>query len=391
MLPTEITLAQNIASSITSMTTYLILSLLIAFLIYHYRLIDGLMLPNIYKIIISFMLPVILLEFILSFIFSTLGVKLDWGSYTYTAPFLGNMIVTSGVMISRVLEMILGFGIFQNLGASYLTTFANNTQIPLTVIPVNMSTVGYIGVVTSSPFNILVYLYTNGSTVIDLIFWYVVFSAILAIVAENTTNLRLYAFGLAWIPALLYSYYFSPGYQEAMNSLEEVSYFSQYADTNSLIMFFGTLVASFVMVVLIISCVIHLVHKLKGKDIISTDFLFGGQSVPPGEYLTAVEYSLAFFVVYFSHGIGWYIFFPFMIAFDLVKKVGGSMTTGTLNDHAQRMDMKGLNASINNSDSMPEPIQSTSSGKGIGVDTILAVGLVIIVVILLINNGFIKL
>ena len=390
MLPAEVGIVNSVAASMTSMTTYIILSLLIAFLIYHYRLLDALMLPDIYKIVISFMLPIIFLEFILSFIFSTLGVKLDWGSYTYTVPFLGNMIVTSGVMISRVLEMILGFGIFQNLGVPYLTTFANNTQIPLTVIPVNMSTVDFIGTVTSSPFNILVYLYTNGSTVIDFIFWYVVFSAILAVVAENLTNLRLYALGLAVFPTLAYSYYFSPSYQGAMNSLEEVLYFSQHADTNSLVMFYGTLVASFVMVVLIISCVIHLVHKLKGKDIISADFMFSGQSVPPSEYLTAIEYSMAFFVVYFSHGINYYIFIPFMITFDLIKKICSSMTTGTLNDHAQRMDNRALLSTIDNNSGQPDTIKS-SNGSGLGIDTILIIGVVILIIILLINNGFIKL
>lgn len=388
MLPTEASIAQSIANVITDTTTYIILVLLTAFLIYFFRLLDFFELPNSYKMILSLVLPMFLWEFILSFIFGSLGIPLKWGTYSYHFPYFGDYTITSGVMFSKFLDFTFNFGLFRTFGLPYLTEFIKNIPLNTMVtisVPEGTGIFELIGIIFSSWFTLFTWLYVSVDSLIDLAFFFVLFSAILAVIGENIKNLKVYAFGLAMIPVGLYSYYISNPFEEypdALIGLQKVFYFWNSAPTWDILVFFLTLIMSFVLVMEIIALIIYLFLK-GGAITLQPSWATKEWSV--SQHGVAFSYSLAFIIMYFMHNYAYYIFFPFMIAYALLKRVSGAAIEA-INNHNEKQDMRDLIGSINNTN--PQPIQSTS-GKKNNIEYVLYIGIVVIIVALLYNNGLI--
>ncbi len=390
MLPTEASIAQSIANVITDTTTYIILVLLTAFLIYFFHLLDFFELPNSYKMILSLVLPMFLWEFILSAIFSSLEIPLSWGSYTYHFPYFGDVILTSGVMFSRFLDFTFNFGIFRVFGLPYLTEFIKtvplNTMVTVSV-PEGTSVFGLIGIVFSSWFTLFTWIYVSADSIIDYIFFFILFSAILAVFAENIKNQKVYAFGMATVPVILYSYYISNPFQEfptALVELQKVSYFWGNANNWSLIMFFGTLIIAFTIVMEIIALILYLLLKS------TTMTLQPGWATKEWSVSTkgvAFGYSVAFAIMYGLHEYAYYVIFPFLILYTYLKKVSGTAIE-TLNAHAERSEMRDLISGISNNGGQPMPIQSTS-GKKNSIEYVLYIGIIGLILLILYNNGFI--
>lgn len=389
MLPSEISIAQSIANVITDTTTYVILVLLTAFLIYFFHLLDFFELPNSYKMILSLVIPMFLWEFVLSFIFGSLGMPLKWGTYSYHFPYFGDIVLTSGVMFSKFLDFVFNFGVFTTFGSPYLTEFIKNVPVNTMVtvsVPEGTGVFELIGVIFSSWFTIFTWLYVSIDSIIDFVFFYVLFSAILAIISENIKNLKLYAFGLATIPVILYSYYVSNPFQEfpkALVGLQEVFYFWNHAPTWDIIVFSITLIFSFLLVMEIIALIIYLF--LKG----------GAVTIQPSwqtkeweisQHGVAFTYTLAFIIMYFMHNYSYYIMFPFFIFYTYLKKISG-VAIETMNSYTEKTEMRNLISGINN-DNRQIPIQSVSKTKN-SVELIMYIGIIVIIIMLLYNNNII--
>lgn len=392
MLSTEVSIAQSIASSVTATTTYILLCLSIGFLIHFFHLLDFFDIPNTYKMIIAIVLPIVFMEFILSIIFGSIGIPLDWGSYAYHFPYFGDVVVTSGVQLSKFLDIVFNFGLFRIFGQPYFTEFIKTVPVgEMVTISVSEGAGLFelVGTIFSGWMPLFTWIYVSADSLIDFTFFFVLFSAILAIVAENLKNQKMYAAGLALIPVVLYSIYVSNPFEEfpkALIGIQEILYFWGHADGLALFVFFGTLIISFIIVMEIIALIMYLL--LKG----------GTMTLQPGwatkewsisQHGVAFSYSIVFIIMYFMHSYEYYIFFPFMIAYALLKKVSGSAIE-TMNAHAEKNEIKELISGIGNN-GQPAPIKSTTTQKNSSIEIILIVGIVIMIAILLINNGLIKL
>lgn len=339
--------------------------------------------------LVSIIVSVFLLEFILKAALAQVGVKLDYGSYVIDIPYVFHTTITNGVMIFKFLDFIFNFGLFQNVGIPFYDGFIKT--IPLNMFPVvHITTVsGFFNSIFHSPLNFFVFLYVNADGIVDYIFFYYFFYAILVIasdfIGENDAPYYLgiivgagglvayifkmpqilvilifvaaivlfvigmmngvaktasvYSFGLAAIPLIVYSYYISnpfAEYAEALPMVQKTWYFFGHGSTLALIAYFGTLLVSFILVMQIVVLVI-------------TTFSHGMTStVRPGmqadEWATnfqgvAFEYTLAFALMYALHQYTWYIFFPAAMLYNLFKS-GSGVFIGTAKDHMDRMDMQ---------------------------------------------------
>lgn len=281
------------------------------------------------------------------------------------------------------------FGIFKEFGLPYFTEFVKNVPIGSMVsisVPENASVFTIIGVVFSGWLPLLTWFYVSVDSLIDLVFFYVLFSAILAVLAENIKNQKIYAFGLAWIPVILYSYYISNPFQEfpkALVTIQKVFYFWGHGSTGALLVFFGTLVFSFFIVMEIIALIMHLLLK-GGTVMLRPDWAAHEWTVSTQGQ--SFGFSVAFLAMYFMHGFSYYLFFPFMILYSLLKKVSGT-AIHTMQEHREKQEIRDLVGSINN-DNTP-PIKSISGNKNY-FEYILYAGIIIIVLALLYNNGIFK-
>lgn len=385
MLPTEASVVNSIASVITSTTTYTILVLLTAFLIYFFKVLDFFELPSSYKMLLALVLPMFLWEFVLGFLFGMVGIHLDWGSYVYHFPYFGDIVTKSGVMISRFLDFTFNFGPFREFGLPYFNNFVNTTQIPVTVIPPDMGAWGIIKSIFASGFNFFVWVWVSADSILDYIFFFILFSAILAVLAENMENQKAWAAGLALVPVILYSYFISNPFQEypeALVMLEKIFYFWGHGDSWSLTVFFLTLIVSFIIVMEIIAMVVHIV--LKG----------GAMTIQPSwqskeweisQHGIAFGYALAFAAMYSLHPEwSWYSFYPMLILYTLLKKVGG-VAVDTSHAYREKQEFKDLLAGVGNNDQL----SIKSNNKSNSMEYIMYVALGILILVLLLNMGII--
>lgn len=390
MLPTEVSIAQSIASSVTATTTYILLCLVVGFLIHFFHLLDFFDIPNTYKMIIAILIPIVLLEFILSIVFGSVGIPLDWGSYVYHFPYFGDIVITSGVQISKFLDTIFNFGLFRIFGMPYFTEFIKTVPVGEMVmisVPEGAGLFELIGVVFSGWLGLLTWLCVSFDSIIDFIFFFVLFSAIFAVFGENVKNAKIYIIGLACIPVLLYSYYISNPFQEfpiVLVSVQEIFYFWGHADGLSLFMFFGTLIVSFVLVTEIIALVIYLFLK-GGAVTLQPSWSTKEWSV--SQHGIAFGYCVAFFTMYFLHNYQWFVFFPLMITYSLLKRVSGT-AIDTMNAHAEKQEIRDLISGIGNNNGQQLPIKSTLEKKNI-IEYVLYIGIIGMILLLLYNTGII--
>ncbi|MFA4870960.1 MAG: hypothetical protein WC623_22365 [Pedobacter sp.] len=384
MIPTEInTLAESISTVITSNFTYGILVLLTAIVIYVFNLLGFVEIPQTYKMILSFMIPIIVWEPVLTVMAGIFGIVLSWGTYTYTIPFYGDIVTGSFTMLSRWLDWALNFGTFRSFGLPYYTDFVNSTNISVVNVPEDAGLLALVQSITSGWFNLFVWIYVSMDTVIDFIFFFVLFSAVIAVVADKTSNRRMYAAGLALIPVVLYSIYVSNPFYEypiAIVELQKLFYFWGNGDTLSLVMFFGTLIISLLIVMEILAVVLYSILKISVNTIQPTwqtrEWSVSNQGI-------AFSYTIAFAIMYAMHSYAWYIFFPFMILYTFLKKIGG-VVIDTASAHNERQEMRDLLGGVGGGELAP--VKSSSEGGSKIIEYLLYAGLIIIIVVLVWNN-----
>ncbi len=347
MLPSEQSIAQSIANVITDPFTYMILVFLSAFLIYFFRLLEFFEIPGTYRMILSFVIPIILWEPILSFIFGTLGIPLVWGSYEYVVPFYDTIMTTSFVMTSKFFDLVFNFGIFRMFGFPYFEEFVKNVTISATVIPLDIGIIDLVKSIFSSWFNLFVWIYVSVDSIIDFIFFFVFFNAVLIVLFDDIKNSKTYAIGLALIPTFLYAYYISNPLKEypvAIVELDKVFYFLNNAPTWDKMVFIGTLLISLIIVMEILALAMYSLLKT-ASNTIQPEWQTKEWSV--NQHGVAFSYTIAFAIMYAMHSYAWYIFFPAMILYSSLKKVGG-VAIETANEHEERQEMKDLISGINN-------------------------------------------
>ncbi len=321
-------LITSIGIGLSNPVAYWILVVLLSFFLYF--IIRGGMLPNSYAAAMSFLTVAVLLEFVLKFVFGSIGIKIDYGIYTFELPIINDITISDGTQGLRLLSFIFNFGFFLNIGMPFFDEFIK-TVATIPAMP------GW--------FNILVFLYVSSDSIIEFIFFFYFFRAIMVIAGDSIVsakNSSIYALILAVIPVLLYNYFISNPFVEfpkAVDQLSKVSFFYTHAPAFSLIIFFGTLIISFLIVATVLAVII--------------DFLYGAGAAtlrPSWEtkkwqnsyFGIGMGYTVAFAILYSLKGVSWYIFFPCVILYSLFKKLSGSMIDGVKQHDANKDMQKGI-------------------------------------------------
>lgn len=331
MLPTETSILQSIASSIINPVTYGVLVLTIGILL-RLLMIPFYTIPDSYKTVIALIIPIALLEPILSILFGLFGITLNWGNYVYSFPFYGNIDTSSFIMLSRFLNMIFGFGVFTTFGLPYLTEYIKTVTVALpepdTIV------------------KIVVFGYVSLDSVIEYLFCYVFFYTIIVILSDtigsSTKNSKIYALLLAIIPVVLYNIFISNSFSEYSTSIpiiQQVFFFIDHAPLWSKIMFFGSFLISFLLVMEILAVAIDVLHR------------FGATTIKPGwetkryaENPTGVAfvYTVAYGVMFVLKGISWYVFFILLILYSIFKSFSGDMINNVKERDSTKDMQKGI-------------------------------------------------
>ncbi len=318
----------SISQGISSQLAYWILVALIGVFVYFF--IRGGMLPNSYAAAMSFLAVAVLLEFTLKFVFGSIGIKIDYGSYTFIMPLIDDITVSEGTQGLRLLSFIFNFGLFVNIGVPFYEEFIKTvTTVP--AMPVW--------------FNILVFLYVISDSIIEYIFFFYFFRAIMVIAGDSigsTKNSTIYALMLAIVPVALYNYFISNPFVEfpkAMEQLSKVSLFYSNAPAFSLIIYFGTLITSFLIVATVLAVIIDLIYGA------------GASTLKPSWEMKKLEnsymgmgvgYAAAFAILYSLKNVHWHIFFPGVILYSLFKKVSGGIIDSAKEHDATKSMQKGI-------------------------------------------------
>lgn len=333
-------ISTTVGASLTNDISYWLLVIIVSFFVFlGMKFFD---IPKMYAGISSLLLTVFLLEFFLKAVFGTLNIPLSFGTYVVNIPFYTQITLTDGVMIMRFLDVVFNFGFARLVGIPYYENFITASKfVPAFVAPMNIFQ--FIGSVLSSPFNMFVFIYTSADSILEYIFFYYLFFAIIIFLSDlfggNTEKWQPLAYLMAVIPVLLYNLYVSnPIYEygQAMPELMKVYYFLFNGDSFSRIIFIGTLIISFLLVMEILAAVISLFLS------------FGESTFRPGwvsmqwEFSTqglGFLYTLAFSVMYAMHQYPWYVFFPALILYSLFKKFS-SGTKEVVRAHNEKQEMK---------------------------------------------------
>jgi len=297
--------------------------------------------PRMYAGITSLLLTVFLLEFFLKALFGILNIPLNFGTYVVDIPFYSKITLTEGVMMMKFLDMVFNFGLFRLVGLPYYESFISASQFVPTTVPIN-NIFDLIGSAVSSPFNFFVFFYTSVDSVLEYIFFYFFFFAIIVIltdlVSADTDQWTPLAFLLALIPVLVYNLLVSNPVQEygvAIPEMQKVFYFLGNADTFSIIMFVGTLLVSFLLVMQILAATLSLIYGV-GESTIRPDWVVKQWQVSTQG--VGFIYTMAFAVMYAMHQYAWYIFFPAMLLYSVFKKFcAGSMDIVKKHNEKQEM------------------------------------------------------
>lgn len=280
--------------------------------------------------VISLILPVLLLEFVLRFLFGLIGTTLDFGTYALNVPFIDPIEVTTGSMLLRFLDFTFNFGLFRAIGLPIFINFMES--VPTLPGP-------------SIFLNIFVAIYVSADSLIEYIFFFYVFSALLVlasgILGLDGKKIKGCAAVLAALPVLTYSYFVSnpiSEYGKAVPEIQKLFYFLGNADNISLLLFSVTLIISFVLVMEILAAAVALFYgagsatfrpdwatKQWGTDVQGVGFL----------------YTLSFAIMYAMHQYSWYVFFPAMVIYSLFKKMAGG-AIGIAKAHDERREMQEL-------------------------------------------------
>lgn len=319
----------TIGQGLSNQIAYWILVALISIIVYF--IIKGGMLPNTYAASMSFLCVAVLLEFVLKFVFGIIGIVIDYGSYTFIVPFINDITLTDGVMGLRLLGFVFNFGFFTVIGMPFYDEFIK-TVVTVSAMP------GWFGA--------LVFLYVTSDSIIEFIFFYYLFYSIMIIAGDtisgNVKNSKLYAVGLALIPVALYNYFISNPlveYPKAIEQLTKVFYFYNNAPAFSLVVYFGTLIISFLIVAIVLAVVIDLLYGAGAATIQPSWETKKWQS---NYFGIGMGYTAAFAILYSLKNVNWYIFFPGMILFSLFKKLSGSMIDGVKQHDANKDMQKGI-------------------------------------------------
>lgn len=330
----------NISQGISSQVTYWILVALIG--VFVYFVIRGGQLPNSYAAAMSFLVVAVLLEFVLKFAFGSIGIIIDYGSYTFIIPLINDITVSDGTQGLRLLSFIFNFGLFVNIGVPFYEEFIK-TVITVPAMPLW--------------FSAIVWVYVSSDSIIEFIFFFYFFRSIMVIAGESigsTKNSSIYALVLATIPVFLYNYFISNPFVEfpkAMEQLTKVSYFYQHAPAFSLMMYFGTLLISFLIVATVLAVIIDVIF---GTGAATLKPSWEMKRLENSYFGLGVGYAAAFAILYSLKNINWYIFFPGVIIYSIFKKISGSMIDKA-REHDDAKDMqKGIVEMMHKKDTVDE-------------------------------------
>lgn len=329
----------SIGASLTNDISYWLLVIIISFFVFlGMKIFD---IPKTYAGITSLLVTVFLLEFVLKALFGLLNIPLSFGTYIIDIPFYSQITITDGVMVMKFLDFVFNFGLVRLVGLPYYETFITASKFIPTAIPVN-NVFDLITSAISSPFNFFVFLYTSIDSIIEYVFFYFLFMAIIILLTDlagaNTARWEPLAFLLAAIPVLAYNVFVSNPVQEygmAIPEMQKLSYFMNHADTVSIIMFAGTMLISFLLVMEILAAVFAFFYGM-GEATLKPEWASKQWQVSTQGM--GFVYTLAFAIMYAMHQYAWYIFFPAMIFYSIFKKFcGGAMDVVHAHNEKQEM------------------------------------------------------
>lgn len=321
-------LITSIGFGLSNPVAYWILVTLIG--IFGYLFIRGGLLPNSYAAAMSFLTAAILLEFVLKFLFGSIGIKIDYGSYVFDLPIINDIVLTDGVMGARLFSFLFNFEFFTTIGVPFYEEFIKT----ITVFPA-----------MPEWFSALVWLYVSSDSFIEFIFFFSFFRAIMIFAGDSigsAKNSTIYAIGLAVIPVLLYNYFISNPFVEhpkAMDQLTKVSYFYSHAPAFSLAIYFGTLIISFLIVAVVLAVIIDLIY---GAGASTLQPSWQSKKYEASYFGIGISYTAAFAILFSLKNINWYLFFPMVILYSLFKKLSGGMIEGVRQHDATRDMQKGI-------------------------------------------------
>jgi len=378
---------QQFGQAISNPITYWILAAFFAIVIlFLARLFDY---PEKQAAIISLIFSVFLLEFLIKTILAPFGVRVDYGTYVIDIPYIFHTTITNGVMLFHFLDFVFDFGLFTHIGAPYYDAFIKTIPIDMFRVVPAISVSGFISSVFSGGLNIFTFIYVNADGIIDYIFFYYFFYAVTVVGADffgkddtpyylgiaaaiggmiayfykistfivilifvlviilfviglmdgEAKSAGMWSFILALMPLGLYSYYISnpiSEYYEALPMIQKTIFFFTHGDTLSLIVYFSTMIMSFLLVMEIIALAINILHKLLTTTVKPSaqaeEWTVSHQGL-------AFDYTLAFAVMYALHQYTWYIFFPAVFLYNFFKN-GSSTFIETAKEHVDRLDMQ---------------------------------------------------
>ncbi|MDD5454175.1 MAG: hypothetical protein PHW62_01565 [Candidatus Ratteibacteria bacterium] len=354
-------LTAPIGTALTNDVSYWLLAIIISFFVFlAMKTID---MPRTYAGISSLVITIFLLEFILKALFGAFHVPLSFGTYTIDIPLYKKIIITDGVMIMRFLDFCFNFGLVRLVGLPYYETFMASSGFVPTAVPVH-NLFNLIVSAISSPFNFFVFLYTSIDSIFEYVFFYFFFLAAIIFITDlagaNTQRWEPMAFLLAAVPVLAYTFFVSNPVQEygmAMPEMQRFFYFLNHADTFSLVMFVGTLLISFFLVMQILAAAFSIFYSI-GETTVRPDWIshHWEMNVQGVGFL----YTLGFAIMYAMHQYSWYVFFPAMIFYSLFKKFS-SGAVDVVKEHNDRQEMADYVSILVNKSNPNAPVQKGDS------------------------------
>lgn len=346
----------KLGETLTNPISYFLLVAIVSFFLF--LLMKLLEVPKFYAAISALLLTTFLLEISLKELFYYLGAPINFGTYTVGLPFFGTQSIGTGVMLMRLLDFIFNFGLFREVGIPYLEAFTQTiTKYPT----------------PSFEFKAFVAFYVSMDSIIEFLFLGVVFWGVLIVIMDvfnsDTKNAKIYAYFLAAVPVIAYMVYISNPffeYKEAMPQLQKVMYFMGHADTTSLVIFFATLIISFLLVAEVIAVCVSFFISAGAKTIKpsweSKLWEFNVQGM-------GFIYTLSFAIMYALHQYPWFVFFPAIVLYTLFKKLS-SGAIDVVKEHQDKQEMKDFLQLV----SGKKKLQNTASG---GMSGVVLVGLII--------------
>lgn len=317
-----------LAETFSNQYSFWTLAIIVGFIVF--VIMKLLNIPKVYAGVTAIMVTALGLEYGLEWAFQNFGITADFGYYVLKIPAYGEIIMRDGVMLLQLLDFIFNFGIFRNIGLTYLNALPAD-QITTMVLP--------------AWFKIFVAIYVSMDSILGYFFMVALFGAFISFLSRhlniNASSVGMYTYSLAGIPILIYNYYISNPFYEyrvALPQLQKVLYLTTSGDITSLLAFYGSLALSIVLVMQIIAMAYHYVLEV------------GGSTVRPNWQATAwttnaqgigFTYTMAFAVMYSLHSFEWYIFFPGLILYLIFKSISDSVITSQ-KKYDERAELQGM-------------------------------------------------